>query len=136
MMTRMLSNLCVARGPVGSLPEGRAWLERLPSLVDECRAQWSLELREPFADGWCSVVFPAGDAVLKICFPHRESEHEAAALARWDGEGAVRLLAHDPARDALLLERCRPGTPLSRLSAEQALDVAAALLPRLFVPAP
>ena len=30
--------------------------------------------------------------------------------ARWNGEGAVRLLAHDPERRALLIERCRPGT--------------------------
>ena len=31
------------------------------------------------------------------------------ALAAWAGEGAVRLLARDDQRRALLLERCRPG---------------------------
>ncbi|MGH2676219.1 MAG: aminoglycoside phosphotransferase family protein [Actinomycetota bacterium] len=74
-------------------------------------------------------------AVLKIRFPDRESEHEAAALALWDGDGAVRLLAHDPDRHALLLERCEPGTPLSDLRPDDALDVMVDLHPRLWKPA-
>ena len=52
--------------------------------------------------------------MLKLIHPHRETEQEAAALERWDGDGAVRLLARDDARGALLLERCEPGTSLSR----------------------
>ncbi len=75
------------------------------------------------------------DAVLKVQFPHRESEHEAAALRSWDGEGAVRLLEHDPDRWALLLERCRPGTSLADVPQDEALDVAIGLLPRLWKPA-
>jgi streptomycin 6-kinase len=75
-----------------------------------------------------------GGAVLKICFPDRESEHEAEALVRWHGHGAVRLLAYDRDSRALLLERCSPGTPLSELEPERALDVLAGLLPRLWVP--
>jgi len=70
--------------------------------------------------------------VLKLQYPHREAEHEAAALAAWDGNGAVRLLAHDPNRHALLLEHCRPGTPLAELDQEAALDVLVELLPRLW----
>jgi len=70
--------------------------------------------------------------VLKIQWPHRESEHEAAALAVWNGEGAVRLLAHDEDRHALLLERCRPGVHLSERDSEAALDVLIELLPRLW----
>ena len=73
--------------------------------------------------------------MLKIQWPHRESEHEAAALGLWDGDGAVRLLAHDDERHALLLERCRPGTSLGELDAEVALGVLIGLLPRLWKPA-
>jgi streptomycin 6-kinase len=73
--------------------------------------------------------------VLKVQTPHRESENEAAALELWDGNGAVRLLAHDPEQHALLLERCVPGTPLAAAGQEQALDVLVALLPRLWKPA-
>ena len=54
--------------------------------------------------------------MLKLVHPHRESEHEADALERWDGNGAIRLLARDGW--ALLLERCEPGEPLSRFAGE------------------
>ena len=119
---------------------GRAWVKRLPRLVDECVEQWSLEVGEPFPYAFASLALPATlrdgtEAVLKVCFPHRESEHEADALARWNGNGAVRLLAHDRERSALLIERCRPGTPLHELGADAALDVVVGLLPRLWVPA-
>ena len=73
--------------------------------------------------------------MLKIQWPHRESEHEAAALELWDGDGAVRLLAHDEERHALLLERCRPGTYLGELDADAGLGVMIGLLPRLWKPA-
>ena len=73
--------------------------------------------------------------VLKVQAPHRESEHEAAALELWNGEGAVQLLAHDPEQHALLLERCVPGTPLASAGQEQTLDVLVSLLPRLWKPA-
>ena len=65
-----------------------------------------------------------------------ESEHEADALHFWDGHGAVRLLAHDPERRALLLERCRPGTQLWEEPEEQAVGIAAEVLRRLWRPAP
>jgi streptomycin 6-kinase len=78
---------------------------------------------------------PSRDAVLKIQYPDRESEHEAEALRVWDGEGAVRMLGHDPERHALLIERARPGTPLSELEQDDALDIMAGLLPRLWKPA-
>jgi streptomycin 6-kinase len=72
---------------------------------------------------------------LKVAPPHRESEHEAAALERWAGDGAVRLLGQDPELGALLLERCRPGSPLSAAPPDEALDVLVALVPRLWVAA-
>ena len=74
-------------------------------------------------------------AVLKVQQPHRESEHEAAALELWDADGAVRLLDSEPEERALLLERCVPGTPLSAVGGEAALDVFVELLPRLWKPA-
>jgi streptomycin 6-kinase len=121
-------------------PEGRAWLAQLPRLVDECVEQWSLRIGDPFPSAFESLasaaILPDGTgAVLKVQFPGRENEYEAAALTRWDGVGAVRLLAHDADRHALLLERCEPGTPLSELEQDEALDVIAELLPRLWRPA-
>jgi streptomycin 6-kinase len=112
----------------------------LPELVDRCVERWSLRLGEPFTDAQVSLTVPATtstgvDAVLKIAWPHRESEHEADALRLWAGNGAVRLLEHDTGSNSMLLERCLPGTHLSELDGDDALDVLIELLPRLLVPA-
>jgi streptomycin 6-kinase len=102
--------------------------------------RWSLTLGEPYEQGDAGyttrATLPDGTpAVLKLVDPHRESEHEADALELWGGVGAVRLLARDETGRALVLERCEPGTPLSRLDADSALDVVIGLLPRLWRPA-
>ena len=120
--------------------EGREWLARLPSIIVECADAWSLTVGEPFAYAFASLAMPVeradgSAAVLKVSFPGRESEHEAAALALMDGDGAVRLLEYDERRRALLLERAEPGTPLKELGLDRALDVFVDLLPRLWKPA-
>ena len=119
---------------------GSEWLDRLPRLTDECAERWSLTLGEAFAYAFASLALPAtrldgSEAVLKIQFPDHESELEAAALTHLDGDGAIRLLEYDVDRRALLLERCRPGTPLKALVPDDALDVFIDLLPRLWKPA-
>ncbi len=77
-----------------------AWLATLPDLVADWAEQWDLALEAP-VDTPHSLVVPAGDVVLKLNAPgHAEAEHEADALARWDGRGAVRLLARDDTRRA------------------------------------
>src|SRR3954471_24541075 len=95
-----------------------AWRANVPELVAECREQWGLRLGQAYAPGAAGHVvradLPDGTpAVLKLFWPHRESEQEPDALERWDGGGAVRLLARDDARSAMLLERCEPGVPLA-----------------------
>lgn len=123
-------------------PGGAEWLERLPHLVAECAERWSLRVAEPFVDAHISFVAPAERAdgragVLKVNFPEPESEHEAAALEHWAGEAAVHLLAYDPERRALLVERCEPGTRLWDVAdEEEANRAAAAVLRRLWRPPP
>lgn len=100
-------------------------------------ARWSLRLGQPYEQGAAGyttrVALPDGTpAVLKLVHPHRESEQEADALEFWDGIGAVRLLARDETGFALVLERCEPGSPLSRLDDDAALDIMIGLLPRLW----
>jgi len=117
-----------------------AWLERVPELVRGCGERWDLRLGELYpagAAGYAARVELADGtgAVLKLSYPHRESEHEAAALELHAGAGAVRLLASDPERQAMLLERCEPGTPVWEIGGEAALDVIVGLLPRLWKPA-
>jgi streptomycin 6-kinase len=122
-----------------SLTHG-VWLERVPELVAECTAEWGLTLGEPYQSGAAGYTVRAEladgtPAVLKIIYPHREAEHEADALELWDGEGAVRLVARDDERRAMLLERCEPGTYLAAAGPDTALDVLINLLPRLWQPA-
>ena len=115
------------------------WRAVAPELVAQCAEQWGLRLGQPYVPGVAGHVvradLPDGtSAVLKVFWPHRESEQEADALERWDGDGAVRLLARDDSRNALLLERCEPGAHLSSAGAASALDVLIGLLPRLWKP--
>jgi streptomycin 6-kinase len=111
-------------------------------MVAECAERWELVLGPPFAGATISYVAPVTrrdgtPAVLKINFPEPESEHEADALAHWDGLGAVRLLAADAPRRALLVERCVPGAQLWAVRDEdEANRAAAAVLRRLRRPPP
>jgi streptomycin 6-kinase len=117
----------------------REWHSRALVLAAECAELWQLELGEQF-DAYTAVVFEArtrnsDEVVLKVAYANRETEHEADALQVWDGDGAVRLLRRDRDRHALLVERCVPGTPLSAEPEATVLDIACALLPRLWVTA-
>jgi streptomycin 6-kinase len=116
------------------IPGGPEWLVELPGLVAECVAQWSLDLEEPVDTGH-SFVAPAGDAFLKLSLPDEESEHEAEAFARWNGVGAVRLLARDDERRAMLVERLRPATQLWALPDDEATEIGAGVLEQLWIPA-
>jgi streptomycin 6-kinase len=107
-----------------------AWLAALPRLAAECAERWGLTLEEPVETPH-SLVVPAGETVLKLNAPaHVEADHEADALACWAGRAAVRLLARDDGRRALLLERCRPGTRLWDAGVDER-EVLEGLLPRL-----
>jgi streptomycin 6-kinase len=116
------------------VPGGAEWIAELPRLAAECIEQWSLEPEEAI-DAAFSLVVPAGDVVLKMNPPREESEHEAEALARWNGRGAARLLARDDQRRALLIERLRPGTQLWWLPDRKATEIAAGVLEQLWIPA-
>jgi streptomycin 6-kinase len=114
------------------------WRETAPRIADELAEEWGLTLGEPYVPGFCGHVVRATTAegepvVLKAYFPDRESVQEPDALERWNGDGAIRLLARDDERCALLLERCEPGAFLSTLGGERALDVLIGLLPRLWI---
>jgi streptomycin 6-kinase len=121
----------------------RAWLTDLPQLVAGLADRWSLRVGEPFQPGgqcsWTApVTTPAGASlVLKVGFrfPGGEERDEAAGLRIWDGNGAVRLHDADETDSAytLLIERCRPGTPLGQVLPEPEQDqVVAGLLRRLW----
>jgi len=117
----------------------RAWLATLPSVVEELCGRWGLVLQEPFPAraAWVAPARTAdgSDVVLKIGMPHFEAEGEILALRFLDGEPTVRLLSADVEHNAMVLERCRPGTPLSHAHHEEQDIVLADLLRRLWQPA-
>ncbi len=98
---------------------GSRWLAGLPQLLDDLAVTWQLRVGPLFEDLSYQIVARArradgAEAVLKLGVPHAEMRREAAALQAYAGRHAVRLLACDLERGALLLERLLPGRTLAR----------------------
>jgi streptomycin 6-kinase len=112
-------------------------LAPLAAIAREIAGEWGVGLGEAFRLARYSYVATAGDdAVLKVTPPEDdESDEEADALELWAGEGAVRLLRHDPARRALLLERALPGDDIAGLPEDEATAIAVEVGLRLWRPA-
>lgn len=109
---------------------GRTWVESLPRVLEELAEAWEVRPGRALPGGSASYVCAAetleGESrVLKIVMPDPDLADEAAALGRARGRGHVLLHAHDPERNALLLERLGPSLEQTALSAEEKLDVLA-----------
>ncbi|QGV79902.1 aminoglycoside phosphotransferase family protein [Streptomyces ficellus] len=123
--------------------EGREFVTALPGRAERFLEEWELRRTGPAMHGWSALVLPvvAHDgtpAALKLQLLDEESEGEAPALRAWNGDGAVRLLADDPATGTLLLERLDENRHLSAVAdAREATRILAELMARLVsVPAP
>lgn len=121
---------------------GRAWLARLPGLLDDLADRWSLTLGEPFPGIWYNVVAPgvrngSVPVVLKVGFPAEELFTEMDALRLYGGHGAVKLLEADEAQAAMLLERVQPGRALVELEDDEASTrIAAGVMRAIWHPPP
>ncbi|MFL6374707.1 MAG: aminoglycoside phosphotransferase family protein [Pyrinomonadaceae bacterium] len=100
---------------------GARWLEKLPSVVEEIEEQWAISVNEPYVNGEYNFVARAEthgavQCVVKVVPPRSDRDHfsEAKYLSVSDGNGAVRLLAHDRERMAMLIERANPGETLTQ----------------------
>jgi streptomycin 6-kinase len=119
-----------------SRPDRASWKTGLPKAIRELQQRWKVTLGAP-CDGTASWAAPAvradgTHAVLKLGLPHMEADHEIDGLRLWDGEPTVRLLEADVALNAMLLERCEPGTSLRELPEPGQDVVLAKLLRRLW----
>lgn len=123
------------------------WLDRLPALTERAvgAAGPDLAVERVAAPGGRSglvLLVRRADgtpAALKIAPPPAEPERERAALAHWNGWGAVKLLEPDEelsSSGALLLERLRHEVSLRSLPEAKALLEAAGTLRRLWVEPP
>ena len=111
--------------------------ERLRATAVEVAREWGVPLGERIPAGRFSFVAFAGEgAVLKVVpVEDDEADHEADALELLAGDSAVRLLRHDRARRAILIEQARPGHDASRLPEPEAIRVAVAAAKRFWRPA-
>ncbi|MGW3723806.1 aminoglycoside phosphotransferase family protein [Streptomyces sp. NPDC000851] len=122
---------------------GQDFIARLPELAAAFLDRWELGLDGRPMHGVAALVLPVlradgSPAVLKLQLLDEESEGEPVALRVWDGDGAVRLLDHDPDTGTMLLERLDPARMLSHVpDTREAVLVIARMLARLTsVPAP
>ncbi|PAM99336.1 kinase, partial [Streptomyces sp. Alain-F2R5] len=124
-------------------PDGDDWLEKLPAAAER-----AVELREltvervqvPGGRSSLVVLVRRSDgtpAVLKLAPRRARPESERAALAHWNGLGAVQLLDEpDGTEGVLLLERLHPDVSVRSLPESKALLEAAGTLRRLWVEPP
>jgi streptomycin 6-kinase len=106
------------RRAISDGPEGAAWIEALPALVESLAADWHLTIGAALSGGTEGLLVEAvqadgSHAVLKLCSPASGWVSETGVLLAAGGLGYTALLRHDPGRRALLLERL--GSPLSSL---------------------
>ncbi|MGI5177022.1 aminoglycoside phosphotransferase family protein [Dactylosporangium sp. CA-152071] len=92
-----------------------AWLRLLPELVADIEADWAIRVGRVYTDATEAFVADATmtdgtPAVLKLIVPRagNAAAHEVTVLRLAGGDGCARLLRHDVARDALLLEKLGP----------------------------
>ncbi|MDT9682868.1 aminoglycoside phosphotransferase family protein [Streptomyces sp. TRM76323] len=123
--------------------EGRAWIAALPALAADLLERWELKRDGEAGAGEASLVLPVlredgTRAVLKLQMPRQETTAALIGLRRWNGEGMVRLLDHDPESSAMLLERLDGARTLTSIEDDDvAMTVLARLQARLVrVPAP
>ncbi|MES5821648.1 aminoglycoside phosphotransferase family protein [Streptomyces sp. RG80] len=117
---------------------GRGFIAQLPDLATDFLDRWDLRLDGAAMHGVSALVLPVvrrtdrTPAVLKLQLLDEESEGEPVALRTWNGDGAVRLLDHDPTTGTMLLERLDPARMLSHLpDTHEAVLVIARLLAHL-----
>ncbi|GAA1926636.1 aminoglycoside phosphotransferase family protein [Streptomyces durmitorensis] len=122
--------------------DGDDWLEKLPEAAEQAVALRELTVERVHVPGGRSglvVLVRLADstpAVLKLVPPRSRPQSERAALAHWDGFGAVRLLEPSAADGALLLERLHRDVSVRSLPEAKALLEAAGTLRRLWVEPP
>ena len=112
------------------------WLmARLQATVEEAAAAWRIPLGPRIETGRYSFVAHAGDAILKVVPPQDDMvATQPDALRLWNGNGAVRLLRHDPVRHAMLLEHARHGHDASTVDPASALSAAVSVAARIWRP--
>jgi len=114
------------------LTEGDGSRDDVASPRDRCRelaSRWGVTIEEPFETDSSLVAFGrrgADAVVLKVVKNACDEWRSGDVLRAFDGRGMVRALEH--VEGAVLLERLRPGTPLSTVTVAGRDDEATSIL--------
>jgi streptomycin 6-kinase len=121
-------------------PDGRAWIDHLPLLVESLCERWKLAIDGAPMHGYLGLVVPVKHAdekcILKVSWLNDSTAHEIVALRLWNGRGAAQVFESDPAIGALLLERLDSKRSLRDVEIGEAIQIAGQLTARLAVLAP
>lgn len=132
----MIRNVNGVHGDVGA-----QWLDDLPALLESLCNTWDLRELSPFPNLSYNYVASAlrdgEEVVIKAGVPGTEIRTEVEALRIYDGRGVARLIASSPEHGALLIERVRPGRPLTLTeNDERRTAVVASMIRRIRTPLP
>jgi streptomycin 6-kinase len=115
---------------------GPGWTAHVAGTIEALEREWAIRVGERLPGGTSSYVARATTAtgepaVLKISVPMPAVDfaREIRTLRAADGRGYVRVLAHDPARNAALLEPLGGSLSRSGLAPQRQLAVLAGLFP-------
>jgi streptomycin 6-kinase len=119
------------------------WLDDLTSLVTGLERDWSITVGRPYDDATEAFVAEAivdggTPAVLKVLVPRdgEAASNEITVLRLTGGTGCARLLRHDEARGALLLERLGQSLHELGLPIVRRHEILCAVASRVWRPAP
>ena len=119
---------------------GKVWVDALPRTVENICRHWRLVIKGPVRNGYTGLAIPVqGDeeeCFLKVYWRDSDTDAAPVALKIWNGQGAVKVLKHDPEIGALLLEKLDPSSSLENVAIGVAIGIAGRLLRRLAIPAP
>jgi streptomycin 6-kinase len=133
---RVLRNAS-ARGEAGT-----AWLAHLPALVQNLQRRWNITVGKTMPNGTeayiAETVSSLGQAcVLKVPIPGADKAgRELAVLLAASGNGYARVLQHDPASGAMLLERLGPQLFQLGYPIEMQIEIICATLHEVWRPPP
>jgi len=133
---KVLKNIA-AQGEVGT-----AWLADLPTLVHKLETDWGIKVGQIFpnaTEAYVAAVVTADgeDVALKIPIPGIEkANRELRTLQAANGRGYARLLRHDAACGAMLLERLGPQLARLGLPIEKQIEIICSTLRQAWMPLP
>ncbi|UJW87222.1 aminoglycoside phosphotransferase family protein [Devosia sp. SL43] len=119
-----------------------AWLAKLDDDLTSLEQEWGLTIGQALPGGTVGFVAEATDAegnpfIVKVCSPPaHDGGHEAAILGAAAGKGYARLIRHDEARHAILIEELGESLEAADLPYRTKVDAICATLLQAWMPVP